>query len=122
MALKKNSMSKKKNLSKMNNIKYNLNTIKSASHSFFTTILVLTSISILFLSYILNYLNELKKCDCFQNDEAKKINLNYLIIIESIMLFFQIVMFLYILSLIVKLRNFSGGSKMRDSQYLCIFI
>jgi len=120
MALKKNSLSKKKS-SKMNNIKYNLNNIKSASHSFFTTILILTFISILFISFILNYLNELKKCDCFQNDEAKKINLNYLIIIEAIMLFFQIVMFLYILSMIIKLRNFTGGSK-NDGSLIFMYI
>ena len=120
MALKKNSLSKK-NLSKMNNIKYNFNTIKSASHSLFTTILILTIISILFLSFILNYLNELKKCACFQNDEAKKINLNYLIIIEAIMLFFQIVMFLFILSMIIKLKNFSGGSE-NDGSLIFMYI
>ena len=118
MALKKNKNKNKiknknntKLMNNMNMMKYNFNNIKSATNSFFITILIFTIISVLYLSYILYYLNELKTCDCFQNDETKKINLNYLIIIESIMLFFQIVMFLYILSLIVKLRNFSGGSK-----------
>ena len=114
MAIKKNKNKNKNNIKLMNNMnikKYNFNNIKSATNSFFITILIFTIISVLYLSYILYYLNELKTCDCFQNDEAKKINLNYLIIIESIMLFFQIVMFLYILSLIVKLRNFSGGNK-----------
>ena len=110
MAIKKNKNKNKNNIKLMNNMnikKYNFNNIKSATNSFFITMLIFTIISVLYLSFILYYLNELKTCDCFQNDETKKINLNYLIIIESIMLFFQIVMFLYLLSLIVKLRNFS---------------
>ena len=107
----KNNTKLMNNMNNMNIMKYNFNNIKSATNSFFMTMLIFTIISVLYLSFILYYLNELKTCDCFQNDEAKKINLNYLIIIESIMLFFQIVMFLYILSLIVKLRNFSGGNK-----------
>ena len=126
MAIKKNKNKNKNNIKLMNNMnikKYNFNNIKSATNSFFITMLIFTIISVLYLSFILYYLNELKTCDCFQNDETKKINLNYLIIIESIMLFFQIVMFLYILSLIVKLRNFSGGSKNEDvSIFMYIYL
>ena len=96
---------------------YNFNTIKSVSNSFF----IFTIISILFVSFILYYLNELKKCDCFQNDEGKKINLNYLIIIESIILFFQIIMFFTVLHLIIKLKNFSGGNK-ENSIFMYIFL
>lgn len=109
---KNNNLINKMNNMKLtnNNIKYNFNKIKKQTNSFFISILILTIISILYLSFIIYYLNQLKICDCFQKDETKKINLDYLIIIEGIMLFFQVILFIYILSLIIKLRNFTGGN------------
>jgi len=126
---KKQSINKKKQsktnntnlMNNMNNKIYNFNNLKKATNSFFITMLIFTIISILYLSFILYYLSQLKTCDCFQNDETKKINLNYLIIIETVMLFFQIVMFLYILSLIIKLRNFSGGNN-ETSIFIYIYL
>ena len=93
-----------------NNRLYNLNTVKSEVHNFLIILIVITIIYILYLSFIIYYINQLKTCSCFKTDETNKINLQYLIIIESIKLAFQIVILLYILSLIVKVKNFSGGN------------
>ena len=107
----------KKINSKLNNLKlnnnnrlYNLNTVKSDVHNFLIILIVITIIYILYLSFIIYYINQLKTCSCFKTDETNSINLQYLIIIESIKLAFQIVILLYILSLIVKVKNFSGGN------------
>ena len=115
--------------SKLNNLKlnndnrlYNLNTVKSEVNNFLIILIVFTIIYILYLSFIIYYINQLKTCACFKTDKTNRINLQFLIIIESIKLAFQIVILLYILSLIVKVKKFSGGNLKSNNNSIVRYI
>lgn len=116
---KKNETFTKKNLNnklnnmKMNNsnIKYDFDVVKKNVRSFLINVLIVTIIAIIYLAFILYYLHNLKKCNCFLEENETSININYLIIIESIIMAFQVVVFIYILSLLGRLENFNGGAR-----------
>jgi len=109
----KKNLNNKLNTIKMNNsnIKYDFNVVKKNVRSFLVNVLIITIISVIYLAFILYYLNNLKKCNCFLEENETSININYLIIIESIIMAFQVVVFIYILSLLGRLENFNGGSR-----------
>jgi len=109
----KKNLNNKLNTIKMNNsnIKYDFNIVKKNVRSFLINVLIITIIAIIYLAFILYYLNNLKKCNCFLEENETSINMNYLIIIESIIMAFQVVVFIYILSLLGRLENFNGGAR-----------
>jgi hypothetical protein len=109
----KKNLNNQLNSLKMNNsnIKYDFDVVKKNVRSFLINVLIVTIIAIIYLAFILYYLHNLKKCKCFLEENETSININYLIIIESIIMAFQVVVFIYILSLLGRLENFNGGSR-----------
>lgn len=110
---KKTSKKTLKTKNEINNInlnKYNLSKTKSNVRSFLIIALIFNIIAVLFFSLIIYYLNSLKSCNCYLENEVKKANLNYLIVIEAISLAFNLITLIYIVSLLVRLNNFEGGN------------
>jgi hypothetical protein len=74
---------------KKNNITKNIKILFSS----FSSLLFLLIIIIAYISSIIFYLNNLKKCSCYNElDKNNYSNLNYLILIESILLSFSIIL------------------------------
>lgn len=92
----KKSASKKlpnglKNLD-IKNKNYNLVKIKSSALNIISICIIINIIVSVIMGYIVYYLNSLKSCDCFiENNNKNKANLDYLIIIESIILAMTII-------------------------------
>ena len=116
----KKSASKKlpnslKNLN-LKNKNYNLVKIKSSALNLISICIVITLIITLILGYIVYYLYNLKSCDCFiNNNEENKTNIDYLIIIECIILAMNIIFligFIRIYNEVDKIK--SGGGKNSD--------
>jgi len=120
----KKSSSKKMIKNNMNNNidlkKYNLNKTKSNVRSFLVIALIFNIITIIFFSLLIYYLNSLKSCNCYLENEDKKANLDYLIVIEAISLAFNVITFIYILSLLIRLNNFDGGSNSGSGKFFAI--
>jgi hypothetical protein len=94
-----------KELSKKNNLKM----LKSMVY----IMLIVNIIIIIYLSSIIYYLNKLKECQCFlDKNKSNYSDINYLIIIESILLAFQIIAFISIVYVIYIINNVKiGGGK-----------
>ena len=75
-------------------------------------------IVIAYISGIIYYLNNLKKCDCFKNSN---INLTYLIVIESIILALNVITSLFLIVIVFSFNNsISGGGNNNAKIYLMI--
>ena len=72
------------------------------------------------MGYIVYYLNSLKSCNCYLENEVKRANLDYLIVIEAISLAFNVITLIYIISLLIRLNSFEGGNKNSTSRYFAI--
>lgn len=119
----KKSSIKKNDIMNNNNLilkKYNLNKAKSNVRSFLIITLIFNIIMVIFFSSIIYYLNSLKSCNCYLENQVKKANLNYLIIIEAISLAFNVITVIYLVSLLIRLNNFEGGNKNSGSKYFAI--
>ena len=128
----KKSSSKSKNAIKDNKLnnninaelkKYNLKKVKSNIKTFLIITIIFQLIMIIFFSVMINYLNNLKSCECYLQNETKNANLTYLIIIEGIALTLQIISLVYIITLLVRLNKFEGGVFGQQGQlYAIIFL
>ena len=84
------SKSKKSSVKKVNSFEvgdknYNLIKVKSNYLNLLSASIFITALFIFFLGYIVYYLNNLKKCRCFQEENSiNKSNIEYLIIIEAV--------------------------------------
>lgn len=87
-------------------------------------ILLLCVLVIIYISSIIFYLNKLKSCQCFQDNNSKNYsNINYLIGIESIILIINIILALFFLFAINKINELtSGGSNDDLTIYYITFI
>ena len=106
-----------KELSKKNNLKM----LKGMVY----ITLIVNIIIIIYLSSIIYYLNKLKECQCFlDKNKSNYSNINYLIIIESILLAFQIIAFLSIVYTIYMINNskIGGGRETMISSYIIFSI
>lgn len=106
-----------KELSKKNNLKMLKCMIYIA--------LIVNIIFIIYLSSIIYYLNKLKECQCFlDKNKSNYSNINYLIIIESILLAFQIILLLSIIYAIYMINNskIGGGKNTMISAYIMFLI
>jgi hypothetical protein len=94
-----------KELSKKNNLKM----VKGIIY----ITLIINIIFIIYISSIIYYLNKLKECQCFlDKNKSNYSDINYLIIIESILLAFQIIAFISIVYVIYIINNVKiGGGK-----------
>jgi len=100
-------LSKKNNLKMLNGVIY--------------TTLIINIIFIIYISSIIYYLNKLKECQCFlDKNKSNYSNINYLIIIESILLAFQIILLLLIVFAIYMINNakIGGGKDRMISAYI----
>lgn len=100
------------------------NNLKMFKGVIYTT-LIINIIFIIYISYIIYYLNKLKDCQCFlDKNKSNYSNINYLIIIESIILAFQIIVFLSIVYVIYMINNskIGGGIQKMISGYIIFLI
>ena len=84
-------------------------------------ILIVNIIIIIYISSIIYYLNKLKECQCFlDKNKSNYSNINYLIVIESILLAFQIILLLSIIYAIYMINNAKngGGKDIMISAYI----
>jgi hypothetical protein len=99
--------------------------IYKKSHNFIIGLLTISLINIILISFIINYLNNLKKCTCYQDINNKNYsNINYLIIIESIILTLNIIMFILNVYLynIFKILKKGGGDGGINNSHIIIYI
>lgn len=120
--LKKNISSKYNNFIK-NLSKKNLNG-KSLLNPLLYSILIVTLISIAYISSIIYYLNSLKSCKCFEEKNKNNYsNLTFLIIIEYIILIMNIILFLGSIYLFSILNNMpSGGANSTGNKNILFYI
>ena len=119
-----------KNLAKMDKkTNINLSMVKSNISGYLISIIIFTLIYIIAVGYIIKYLNDLKKCDCFEKENASnKVNLNYIIIIEYVSLvlgiiaLFKFMMMYYVLSSIKSGGGDNNGEKMFMYVYILLTI
>lgn len=105
------------------------NSVKSNFSGFLISIILFTLIYIIALGYIIKYLNDLKKCDCFEKENASnKVNLNYILIIEYVSLvlgiiaLFKFMMMYYVLSSIKSGGGDNNGEKIFMYVYILLTI
>lgn len=123
---KKSASKKLPNSLKNLNIKnknYNLVKIKSSALNIVSICIVINIIVSIIMGYIVYYLNSLKSCDCFiKNNEQNKTNLDYLIIIQSIILAINIIFFIQFIRIYNEFDKIkSGGGKTSDVLISIIF-
>lgn len=88
-------------------------------------ILIVNIIIIIYISSIIYYLNKLKECQCFlDKNKSNYSNINYLIVIESILLAFQIIVFISIVYVIYMINNakIGGGKDIMITAYITFSI
>ena len=115
-----NNNKNKINLKNSNKL-YNVNVIKETTNSLFISSLIINIIFLIGVAFIINYLNNLKKCSCYQEENSNKTNIDYLIIIETVMMVLIFLQVIYILYVLNRLRNFNGGSDI-NNMTIIIFI
>ena len=104
--------SSKSNMDLLNlkNKDYNLSQVKGNLSSFLLTSIIINVVFCIILGYIIKYLFDLKKCDCFkERNEEVKANIDYIIIIEAITLFMNIILLLYTINLYSKISKIKSG-------------
>lgn len=122
----KKSASKKlpnglKNLD-IKNKNYNLVKIKSSALNVISISIIIILIITLFLCYIVYYLNSLKSCDCFiENNEKNKVNLDYLIIIECIIIAMNFIFVMNLISQYISLDKIKSGGVNTSILYSIIY-
>jgi hypothetical protein len=121
--IKKSSSKKIKSKPNLNDISKftNINIVKNGVYM----LLVINLIVIIYVSSIINYLNNLKMCKCFQDKNNENFSsINYLIIIESIILTINIILFLFNLMIISTLNKakYGGGNNNNIATYISLAI
>ena len=115
-----------KNLAKIDNkTNINLFMVKSNISGYLISIIIFTLIYIIAIGYIIKYLNDLKKCDYFEKENASnKVNLNYILIIEYVCLvlgiiaLFKFMMIYYVVSSIKS----GGGDEYSNSEKMFMYV
>ena len=123
-AKKSKDFIKEKNIlpSKFNKVlgkKYNVELIKKYLYS----ILITNIIVIIYVISIIYYLNNLKVCSCF-NDKNKNnySNINYLIVIECIILAMQFIVLMSVTYMIYILNKYKNGGNKENKMIMVISI
>ena len=128
MAKEKKSVLKKKSkiTKNLDNFDNNLNliTMKSNASGFLISLILFNLIYLILIGYIIKYLYDLKKCDCFEKENTEnKVNLNYLIIIEYAVLFLGLITCIKFFIKYYTLKNIkSGGGNIGEKIFIYIYI
>jgi Tfp pilus assembly protein PilO len=108
----------KKNLNLQNLNLQKLNLKNNSLYTYFFLAIVIYLVVIAYISSIIYYLNNLKKCSCFNNSD---VNLTYLIVIESIILTLNIITTVLLILAFIMLNNVkSGGGNSNVRLYIII--
>lgn len=119
------SKSKKTNVDNLNikNKNYNLIKVKTSYLSLISASIFTTLILILLLGYIIFYLNNLRSCQCFQDENNKNVsNIDYLIIIEALSLAMNIIILINLLSLYLSVDKIKSGGAYSFNTKLSLYI
>lgn len=123
---KKPGSKSKKNLDNLNlkDKDYNLIKVKSNYLSIIGISIFSTLILILLLGYIIYYLNNLRKCKCFQDENNSNVsNIDYIIIIEALGLAINIIILINLISLYISVDKIkSGGSSYGLNTKISLYI
>ena len=109
------SKSKKSSVKKVNSFEvgdknYNLIKVKSNYLNLLSASIFITALFIFFLGYIVYYLNNLKKCRCFQEENSmNKSNIEYLIIIEAVTIAMNVIVLINLLSIYMNVDKLKSG-------------
>ena len=127
--LKSKKSSKKSSIKKVNSFEvgdknYNMIKVKSNYLNLLSVSIIITGLFIFFLGYIVYYLNNLKKCRCFQEENSvNKSNIEYLIIIEAITIAFNVVILINLITKYMTIDKLkSGGYSTNAKIYIYIGI
>jgi len=107
-----NTLSKTKTFDK----KYLINILSIAYY----TALPIFLLNIIFCSIILNYLRNVDKCTCYNEENNPNINIKYLIAIETLLIIINIIGFLYCSYSLYSIKNIQNGGGMFKNQTLNI--
>jgi Mn2+/Fe2+ NRAMP family transporter len=120
----KNNKTKNFKIENFKNFKNLLNKDPTVIHSVLTASYVSLAVLIIFIlfhSFIIYYLVNLKKCLCFQELNDKNYsNINFLIIIESLVLIQFLITFILILILMYSINKKQKGGSTNDNSYFII--
>lgn len=130
--LKNNIFDNKLNtLSKSFN-KKNIKTILSISkdNTFISTVqrklsisIAITVLSIIIIGFIINYLSDLQRCKCFnENNDSNYSNITYLIVIEALILIIEIIMLLFLIFIYSGLDKMKKGGYYNENQMLLYYL
>jgi len=77
-------------------------------------------LNIIFISIILNYLRNVDKCTCYNEENNPNINIKYLIAIETLLIIINVIAFLYCSYSLYSIKNIQNGGGMFRNQTLNI--
>jgi len=86
----------------------------------YCTALSIFLLNIIFLSIILNYLRNVDKCTCYNEENNPNINIKYLIAIEILLIITNVIGFLYCSYSLYSIKNIQNGGGMFRNQTLNI--
>lgn len=122
----KKSPSKKMNNIEISNKNYNLIKVKSNYLNLLSISIFITALFIFFIGYLMHYLNDLRKCKCFQEENAiNKSNIEYLLIIETVTIALNIIILINLINMymsIDKLKSGGYSTKTKLSIYIGVLI
>lgn len=84
--------------------------------------LPLILLNIIFISIILNYLKNVDKCTCYNEENNKNVNIKYLIAIETLLIIVNVMIFLLFAYNLYSIKNIQNGGGMFKNQTLNIII
>ena len=114
---------KKVNGFEINDKNYNLIKVKSNYLNLLSFSIFFTAIIIFLIGYIIYYLNNLKKCRCFQEENNNNVNIDYLIIIEALGIAWNVIILINLISYYMSINKLkSGGYSTKTKIYLYIAI
>lgn len=101
---------KNKQVDNFINKNYDLLKVKNSYLNVLGFSIFLLIVVIIIMAYIIYYLNQLKTCSCFQDEnEINKTNLDYLIVLEAVGIGLNIIMVIQLIALYISLMSMKGG-------------
>jgi len=108
----------------LKNKDYNLVKVKSNYSDVIGITILITIILIIMMGYIIYYLNNLKKCDCFKKENVENtVSIDYLIIIEAIGLTMNVIILINLITLYMSVNKIkSGGASYHQKLFIYLIL